>query len=50
MTEIRAVNRDPTFAGVIVVAPSEADESPTAEQKAVLDPFTYSRSIWPIAS
>ena len=27
----------PDFAGVIVVAPSEADESPTGEQKAVLD-------------
>ena len=34
---MRAVNRDLTFAGVIVVAPSEADESPTSEQKAVLD-------------
>src|SRR5215218_5564914 len=37
MTEMRAANRDLTFTGVIVVAPSEADESPTAEQKAVLD-------------
>jgi len=30
-------NRELTFAGVIVVAPSQADESPTPEQKAVLD-------------
>lgn len=37
MAEIRAANRDLTFAGVIVVAPSDADESPTPEQKAVLD-------------
>jgi hypothetical protein len=37
MTEMRAANRELTFAGVIVVAPSEADESPTHEQKAVLD-------------
>jgi len=37
MTEMRAANRELTFTGVIVVAPSEADESPTAEQKAVLD-------------
>jgi hypothetical protein len=37
MTEMRAANRELTFAGVIVVAPSEADESPTPEQKAVLD-------------
>ena len=37
MTEIRAANRDLTLAGAIVVAPSEADESPTTEQKAVLD-------------
>ena len=34
---MRAVNHDLTFSGVIVVAPSEADESPTSEQKAVLD-------------
>ena len=34
---MRAVNRDLTFSGVIVVAPSEAGESPTSEQKAVLD-------------
>ncbi len=37
MPEIRAANRELTFSGVIVVAPSEADESPTREQKAVLD-------------
>ena len=36
MTEMRAANRDLTFTGVIVSAPSEADESPTPEQKAVL--------------
>ncbi len=34
---MRAVNRDLTFTGVIVIAPGEADESPTSEQKAVLD-------------
>jgi hypothetical protein len=37
MAEMRAANRELTFAGVIVVAPSEADESPTPEQKTVLD-------------
>jgi hypothetical protein len=37
MTQMRDANRELTFAGVIVVAPSEADEAPTAEQKAVLD-------------
>jgi hypothetical protein len=37
MAEMRAANRELTFAGVIVVAPSEADESPTPEQKIVLD-------------
>ncbi|MBX9247110.1 hypothetical protein ICW40_20160 [Actinotalea ferrariae] len=35
--EMRAANRDLTFAGVIVVAPGEADEPVTDEQKAVLD-------------
>lgn len=35
--EMRAVNRDLTFAGVIVVAPGEADEVISDEQKAVLD-------------
>lgn len=34
---MRAANRELTFAGVIVVAPSEADNKPTPEQKAVLD-------------
>ena len=37
MHEIRAANRELTFTGVIVVAPSEGDESPTPEQKADLD-------------
>ena len=44
MTEMRAVNRDLTFAGVIVVAPSEANESPTSEQKAVLDALHLSKN------
>jgi hypothetical protein len=35
--EMRAANRDLTFAGVIVVAPGEADEVVTDEQKAALD-------------
>ena len=34
---MRALNRDLTFAGVIVVAPGEADEVVSDEQKAVLD-------------
>lgn len=33
---MRAANRELTFAGGIVVAPSEADRSPTPEQKATL--------------
>ena len=33
---MRAANRDLTFAGVIVVAPGEADELITEEQKALL--------------
>jgi hypothetical protein len=37
VTEIRAANRELTFAGVIVVAPSEAGEAPSPEQRAVLD-------------
>ncbi|MET9498966.1 hypothetical protein [Streptomyces sp. NPDC006552] len=37
MDEMRAVNRDLTFAGAIVVAPGEADESITDEQKIELD-------------
>lgn len=35
--EMRAANSDLTLAGVIVVAPGEADEVVTAEQKAALD-------------
>ena len=35
--EMRAANRDLTFAGVIVVAPSEAEALVTTEQKAALD-------------
>jgi hypothetical protein len=35
--EMRAANRDLTFAGAIVVAPGETDESITNEQKAALD-------------
>ncbi len=35
--ELRAANRDLTFAGVIVVAPGEAAEVVTTEQKAALD-------------
>ncbi|MBY6388733.1 hypothetical protein HG717_33190 [Rhodococcus erythropolis] len=34
--EMREANRDLTFAGVIVVAPGEADEVISDEQKAVL--------------
>ncbi|MCX4400041.1 hypothetical protein OG887_43955 (plasmid) [Streptomyces sp. NBC_00053] len=37
MDEMRAVNRDLTFAGVIVVAPGEADEMITDKQKTALD-------------
>lgn len=37
LAELRAANRDLTLAGAIVVAPSDADDAPTAEQKAVLD-------------
>ena len=36
-TEMCAANRELTFAGVIVVAPIEAEESPPTEQKVVLD-------------
>jgi hypothetical protein len=35
--EMRAANRDLTFAGVIVVAPGEAGELITSEQKTSLD-------------
>jgi hypothetical protein len=37
MAEMRAANRDLTLAGVIVLAPCEADVAPTPEQKALLD-------------
>jgi hypothetical protein len=37
LAEMRAANRDLTLAGVIVVAPGEADEPVTDEQKAALD-------------
>ncbi len=37
MDEMRAANRELTFAGVIVVAPGEAGESVTNEQKIALD-------------
>ncbi|WP_070018738.1 hypothetical protein [Streptomyces nanshensis] len=35
--EMRVANQDLTFAGVIVVAPGEADELVTNEQKTALD-------------
>lgn len=35
--ELRAANRDLTFAGVIVVAPGEAGEAITSKQKTLLD-------------
>ena len=35
--EMRAANRELTFAGVVVLAPGEADEVVTDEQKTVLD-------------
>ncbi|MBW4033406.1 MAG: hypothetical protein HIU88_12220 [Acidobacteria bacterium] len=35
--EMRAANRELTFAGVIVVAPGEAEEVVTDEQKTALD-------------
>ena len=35
--EMRAANRDLTFAGVIVVTPGETDEPITDEQKTALD-------------
>ncbi len=37
MPELRNANRELTLTGAIVIAPSEADEAPTPEQKAVLD-------------
>ena len=36
LDELRAANRDLTLAGVIVVAPGEADGSVTEEQKGIL--------------
>ncbi|MFI6112789.1 hypothetical protein [Kitasatospora sp. NPDC051164] len=41
--EMRAANRDLTFAGVIVVAPGEADGPVTDEQKTVLDALHLSK-------
>jgi hypothetical protein len=35
--QMRAANRDLTFAGVIVVAPGEVDEAPSDEEKAALE-------------
>lgn len=37
VAEMRAVNHDLTFAGVIVLAPSEEGEAPTPEEKVLLD-------------
>lgn len=37
LEEMREANRDLTFAGVIVLAPGEADAAVTAEQKTALD-------------
>ncbi|MFG2630037.1 hypothetical protein [Streptomyces sp. NPDC048473] len=37
LDEMRAVHRDLTFAGVIVLAPGEADELITDKQKTALD-------------
>ncbi|WP_030230475.1 hypothetical protein [Streptomyces sp. NRRL S-350] len=41
--EMRAANRELTFAGVIVVAPGEADGPVTDEQKTVLDALHLSK-------
>lgn len=35
--QMRAANRDLTFAGIIVLAPGESDEPVTDEQKTLLD-------------
>ncbi|WP_408895659.1 hypothetical protein ACJ5H2_12165 [Nocardioides sp. R1-1] len=43
MAEMRVANCELTFSGAIVVAPSEADVSPTPEQKAVLDALHLSK-------
>ncbi len=37
MAEMRAATRELSLSGVIVLAPSEADESPTPEEKGILD-------------
>ena len=37
IAEMRAVNHDLTFNGVIVLAPSEEDEPPSPEEKVILD-------------
>ena len=51
MTEMRAVNRELTFTGVIVVATRQAAVSLTTEQKAVsLTLFICARSTWPTGS
>lgn len=42
--EMRAANRDLTFAGVIVVAPGEADKLITNEQKIALDALHLRKS------
>ena len=41
--EMRAASRDLTFAGVIVVAPGEADDVITDEQKIALDALHLSK-------
>ncbi|MFJ3673596.1 hypothetical protein ACIPSE_44865 [Streptomyces sp. NPDC090106] len=41
--EMRAANRDLTFAGVIVVAPGETDELITDKQKKALDALHLSK-------
>jgi hypothetical protein len=40
---MREANRELTLKGVIVLAPSEADEAPTPDQKAVLDALHLSK-------
>ena len=43
VNELRAANRDLTFAGVIVLAPGEAGEVVTDAQKSVLDALHLSK-------
>lgn len=43
MAEMREAKRELSFQGVIVLAPSEADEAPTPEQKEVLDSLHRSK-------